>query len=67
MSENKKDTVVLEQTSVNDDSGNMIQTLKKVSTNHPALNRLRAKVVSESALESVITSYDRMHHRHNRS
>lgn len=36
---------------------------------HPALNRVQARLVSsaELGIETRITSYDRMHHRHNRS
>jgi hypothetical protein len=34
---------------------------------NPALQRLQARVLSESDPSEVITSYDRMHHRHSRS
>jgi len=37
---------------------------------HPtnlALQRLKSRVLAESEASAVITSYDRMHHRHNRS
>jgi hypothetical protein len=34
---------------------------------HPALARLRADLVKGVTAEQVITSYDRQHHRHNRS
>lgn len=49
------------------ESAELNQTLKKVIPQHPALNRMRAKLVETSGVEAVITSYDRMHHRHNRS
>ncbi len=32
-----------------------------------ALQRLQARVLRNSDASEVITSYDRMHHRHNRS
>ncbi|MDX6406590.1 MAG: hypothetical protein QOH70_4045 [Blastocatellia bacterium] len=34
---------------------------------HPALNRLQARLLASADTEAVITSYDRMHHRHSRS
>lgn len=34
---------------------------------NPALQRLRERVVSGTPASEVITSYDRMHHRHSRS
>ncbi|WP_379866464.1 YhhA family cyclophane-containing RiPP [Marinobacter sp. M5B] len=39
---------------------------KKTSTN-AAIQRLRSRVLAESDASQVVTSYDRMHHRHNRS
>ncbi len=36
-------------------------------TENPALQRLRGRVVGDAKPSEVITSYDRMHHRHNRS
>ncbi|MBW4598527.1 MAG: hypothetical protein KME29_02680 [Calothrix sp. FI2-JRJ7] len=45
----------------------MSQILKSLSLKHPALNRVRAKLVASDKIETAITSYDRMHHRHNRS
>jgi len=35
--------------------------------NNPALQRLQARVLKNSDASEVITSYDRMHHKHNRS
>lgn len=32
-----------------------------------AVERLKARVLAAAAPSAVITSYDRMHHRHNRS
>ena len=34
---------------------------------HPALERLRERLLDDAEAASVITSYDRMHHRHSRS
>ncbi|MFN3465008.1 MAG: YhhA family cyclophane-containing RiPP [Terricaulis sp.] len=34
---------------------------------NPALQRLKARVLSASDASAVITSYDRMHHRHSRT
>jgi hypothetical protein len=34
---------------------------------NPALQRLQARVLKNSDASEVITSYDRMHHKHNRS
>lgn len=34
---------------------------------NPALQRLKGRVLAEANVSEVITSYDRMHHRHNRS
>lgn len=39
----------------------------KASTSNPALQRLQGRVVAGSTASEVITSYDRMHHRHSRS
>lgn len=32
-----------------------------------AIQRLQSRILKESEASEVITSYDRMHHRHNRS
>ncbi len=34
---------------------------------NPALQRLKQRVLAEAEASEVITSYDRMHHRHSRS
>jgi hypothetical protein len=36
-------------------------------TANPALQRLQGRLRSDAQASEVITSYDRMHHRHNRS
>ncbi|MGJ7512768.1 YhhA family cyclophane-containing RiPP [Pseudomonas baetica] len=43
------------------------QSLAKGQSTNPAIQRLRSRVLTESDVSQVITSYDRMHHRHNRS
>jgi len=37
------------------------------STINPALQRLQSRVLAGAQASEVITSYDRMHHRHSRS
>jgi hypothetical protein len=34
---------------------------------NPAIQRLQQRVLAEAEASEVITSYDRMHHRHSRS
>lgn len=34
---------------------------------NPALQRLKGRLLAEADASEVITSYDRMHHRHSRS
>lgn len=43
------------------------QSLARAQSTNPAIQRLRSRVLTESDASQVITSYDRMHHRHNRS
>lgn len=47
-------------------TGEAAQIIKSVGSQHPALSRLQKELKSESGT-AAITSYDRMHHRHNRS
>lgn len=42
-------------------------SLAKAQSTNAAIRRLRTRVLAESEASHVITSYDRMHHRHNRS
>lgn len=42
-------------------------SLAKGQSTNPAIQRLRSRVLTESDASQVITSYDRMHHKHNRS
>ena len=48
---------------------NLAHLLINNNVSHPALNRIQARLASsaELGIETRITSYDRMHHRHNRS
>jgi hypothetical protein len=48
----------------NEDLG---ERLKEIPQRHPALARLRANLDGNVAGSPEITSYDRQHHRHNRS
>ncbi|WP_447953585.1 YhhA family cyclophane-containing RiPP [Sphingopyxis chilensis] len=41
--------------------------LLKATTSNPALQRLKGRVLAGAEASEVITSYDRMHHRHSRS
>lgn len=43
----------------------IMQTLKQKNITSPVLQRLRQNISGKTGL--VIHSYDRMHHRHNRS
>lgn len=44
------------------------ELLEELQPDHPALRRLAARrSVGGKGVEGAITSYDRMHHRHNRS
>ncbi|WP_162617926.1 YhhA family cyclophane-containing RiPP [Salinicola halophilus] len=42
-------------------------SLAKGQSTNAAIQRLRSRALAESETSQVITSYDRMHHRHNRS
>lgn len=48
-------------------SSSIRQVVIKGQSTNPAIQRLRLRVLTESDASEVITSYDRMHHRHNRS
>lgn len=43
------------------------ESLRTTVPRHPALNRLRGRMIASADVSAAITSYDRMHHRHNRS
>jgi hypothetical protein len=44
----------------------LVQVWTNVAPQHPALSRVHEKLNKSSGVEEAITSYDRMHHRHNR-
>lgn len=44
----------------------LVQVWKNVAPQHPALSRVHRNLNKSSGVEAAITSYDRMHHRHNR-
>ena len=51
----------------NVESNDIRESLTKVESTNLAIQRLRARVLAQSDASQVITCYDRMHHRHNRS
>jgi hypothetical protein len=44
----------------------LLPTLRQYAPEHPALSRMRAKLMQNSGVQAI-SAYDRMHHRHNRS
>lgn len=42
-------------------------SIMRSTSSNPALERLRSRVLANADASDVITSYDRMHHRHSRS
>lgn len=44
----------------------LLPTLRQYAPEHPALSRMRAKMMQTAGVQAI-TAYDRMHHRHNRS
>lgn len=44
----------------------LLNKVKQHIPEHPALNRMRSKIMQNSESQSI-TDYSRMHHRHNRS
>lgn len=49
------------------DDLDVLEVLRDLTPEHPALARLRGDLIAGSTADQTITSYDRMHHRHNRS
>lgn len=43
------------------------ESILRSQPSNPALQRLQSRVLARVDASEVITSYDRMHHRHNRS
>lgn len=50
-----------------EDANIVRERVLKSSTTNPALQRLQGRVLAGAEASEVITSYDRMHHRHSRS
>ncbi|HBF31832.1 YhhA family cyclophane-containing RiPP [Rhizobium sp.] len=46
---------------------NLKSSVIRTESTNPAIQRLRSRVLANAETSDVITSYDRMHHRHNRS
>ena len=50
-----------------EDKNTVRESVLKSSTANPALQRLQGRVLAGAQASEVITSYDRIHHRHSRS
>ena len=50
-----------------DSSASIRSAVLTARPTNPALQRLQQRVLAEAEVSEVITSYDRMHHRHSRS
>ena len=50
-----------------EDTNTVRERVLKSSTTNPAIQRLQGRVLAGAQASEVITSYDRMHHRHSRS
>lgn len=63
------DTLTIEhaQGTTSQEQDNLRDAVLRADPTNPALQRLLARILRESNPGEVITSYDRMHHRHNRS
>ena len=48
-------------------SESLRSTILRDRPDNPALQRLQGRLLADSEASEVITSYDRMHHRHSRS
>ena len=49
------------------ESDEIRSALLRAQPTNPALQRLKGRLLTEAEVSDAITSYDRMHHRHNRS
>lgn len=49
------------------DSNRILEKLTKVESSNLAIQRLKSRVLAKADPSQVITCYDRMHHKHNRS
>ncbi len=45
----------------------IVEPLRSEEPEHPALARLARRLADDGSAAEVITSYDRMHHRHSRA
>lgn len=50
-----------------EDTNIVRERVLKSTASNPALQRLQGRVIVGAQASEVITSYDRMHHRHSRS
>ena len=55
------------QTAFAEPAGDLKTAVLRARPTNPALERLRGRVLAHADVCEVITSYDRMHHRHSRS
>lgn len=55
------------KTSSTESSQEIRAALLRGQSVNPALQRLKGRVLAQAEASEVITSYDRMHHRHSRS
>jgi hypothetical protein len=60
------DTPVAEIVANSLNDNQVASLLTSVAPAHPALRRLHERLNTSAGAEAAITSYDRMHHRHNR-
>jgi hypothetical protein len=52
---------------ISEDANSVRSSVLGSSTTNPALQRLQGRLLASAQTSDVITSYDRMHHRHSRS
>ncbi len=52
---------------VSSDDRDLRDVVLRAATVNPAVQRLQRRLRADAEVSEVITSYDRMHHRHNRS
>jgi len=57
----------IESVATNEDCAELREAIIHAQPVNPALQRLQARALSNAEASEVITSYDRMHHRHSRS
>jgi hypothetical protein len=59
-------TEAMPQQAITPTNQELMPSLRQYAPEHPALSRMRAKLMQSSGTQ-VISAYDRMYHRHNRS